>query len=312
MKEIGFDQPLYVLPFDHRASFETKLFGLEGPPTPEQTAEIARAKEVIYDGFRTAVAAGVPKDKACVLVDEQFGAAILRDCAARGYPFAAPAEKSGARGVRFSSTATASPSTSRPSIRPSARCSFATTPRATAQMNRRQAASLERLSAYLHDQSQSRFLFELLVPPEKAQLDRLGGDRGGLRPRAPPEPDGRDDPGAAARGRRAGRLEGRGARPPGGLREDRRRRARGADATRVGCIVLGRGADDEQVRAWLTTAARVPGFIGFAIGRTDFWEPLVAWRANRITRDDAVARIARRYRKFVDIFEKSAKERSHA
>jgi myo-inositol catabolism protein IolC len=71
----------------------------------------------------------------------------------------------------------------------------------------------------------------------------------------------------------------------------------------VGCIVLGRGADDAQVRRWLTTAAGVPGYIGFAVGRTDFWEPLVGWRAGRITREAAVGQIARRYREFVDVFE---------
>jgi 5-dehydro-2-deoxygluconokinase len=58
------------------------------------------------------------------------------------------------------------------------------------------------------------------------------------------------------------------------------------------------------VGEWLTTAAGVPGFIGFAVGRTDFWEPLTAWRANKTTREDAVAAIAVRYRHFVDIFER--------
>ena len=57
------------------------------------------------------------------------------------------------------------------------------------------------------------------------------------------------------------------------------------------------------MREWLTTAAAVPGFIGFAVGRTDFWEPLVDWRDKKTTRDAAVAEIARRYREWVDIFE---------
>ena len=48
---------------------------------------------------------------------------------------------------------------------------------------------------------------------------------------------------------------------------------------------------------------RVPGFIGFAVGRTTFWDPLVDWRASKITREEAVAEIARRYRELVDIFE---------
>ena len=91
----GYDNPLYVLPFDHRGSFETGMFGWKGALTPEQTAQIAAAKRVIYDGFKTAVAAGVPKEKAGILVDEQFGAAILRDATTRRYITACPAEKSG-------------------------------------------------------------------------------------------------------------------------------------------------------------------------------------------------------------------------
>ncbi len=139
----GFDKPLYIQPFDHRGSFQTKLFGWAGPLTAEQTAQISAAKQVIYDGFQAAVLAGVPKEKAGILVDE------------------------------------------------------------------------------------------------------------------------------------------------------------------VGCIVLGRGEDDQKVREWLTTAASVPGFIGFAVGRTAFWEPLLGWRAKQTTRQAAVTEIARRYREFVDIFEKA-------
>src|ERR1700676_4963555 len=92
---VGFDRPLYILPFDHRGSFQTKMFGWTGVLTAEQTAEIAAAKQVIYDGFQAAVAAGVPKEKAGILVDEQFGAAILRDAAQQGFITACPAEKSG-------------------------------------------------------------------------------------------------------------------------------------------------------------------------------------------------------------------------
>ena len=57
------------------------------------------------------------------------------------------------------------------------------------------------------------------------------------------------------------------------------------------------------MRQWLATAAAVPGFIGFAVGRTTFWDPLVDYRANRITREAAVARIAASYREWVDLFE---------
>ena len=147
-------------------------------------------------------------------------------------------------------------------------------------------------------------MFELLVPAEKAQLDRLHGDTeaddADLRPRlmvqaieqlqdSAVEPD-------------VWKIEGL------DRREDCQRivaAARRGGRTRVGCIILGRGEDDKQVREWLTTAASVPGFIGFAVGRTDFWEPLIEWRAKNSTREDAVAEIARRYREFVDIFERA-------
>jgi 5-dehydro-2-deoxygluconokinase len=71
----------------------------------------------------------------------------------------------------------------------------------------------------------------------------------------------------------------------------------------VGCIILGRGEDDTRVREWLTTAATVPGFIGFAVGRTSFWDPLVNWRSNKTSRASAVDEIAGRYMEFVKIFE---------
>src|SRR5205823_10302276 len=95
MKALGFDRPLHLLPFDHRGSFQTKMFGWQGRLTPEQTGQIAGAKRVIYDGFTAALAAGVRADEAGILVDEQFGASILRDAAALGYATAGPAEKSG-------------------------------------------------------------------------------------------------------------------------------------------------------------------------------------------------------------------------
>src|SRR5207302_4206487 len=83
------------LPFDHRATFSKNMFGWKGPFSPDQTAEIAAVKQVIYDAFKAAVAGGVPKDRAGILVDEQFGASILRDARKQGFITACPAEKSG-------------------------------------------------------------------------------------------------------------------------------------------------------------------------------------------------------------------------
>src|SRR6184192_4158639 len=92
---IGYDKPLYVLPFDHRATFSKTMCGWQGPLSPEQTGEIAALKQIIFDAFKAAVAGGVPKDRAGILVDEQFGAAILRDAREQRFITASTVEKSG-------------------------------------------------------------------------------------------------------------------------------------------------------------------------------------------------------------------------
>jgi len=302
----GFDQPLYVLPFDHRGSFETGMFGWKGALNPEQTAQIAEAKQVIYDGFKAAVAGGVPKQNAAILVDEQFGAAILRDAKADGFTIACPVEKSGQDEFDFeygedfpNHIEAVQPTFCKVLVRYN--------PEGNQALNRTQTERLKRLSQYLHSESRSLFMFELLVPAEKAQLEKVKGDKRAydleIRPRlmvqtieelqdAHVEPD-------------VWKIEGL------DRREDCERivaAARYGGRNKVGCIVLGRGEDDKKVREWLTVAATVPGFIGFAVGRTDFWEPLVGWRAKKTTREGAVNEIARRYREFVDIFEKARAE----
>lgn len=68
--------------------------------------------------------------------------------------------------------------------------------------------------------------------------------------------------------------------------------ARHGGRDKVSCIILGRREDDSKVHEWLTTAADVPRFIGFAVGRTSFWDPLVEWRAKRATPELAALRVA--------------------
>jgi myo-inositol catabolism protein IolC len=306
MTSVGFNKPLNILPFDHRGSFQKKMFGWDGALSSQQTAEIAAAKRVIYEAFTTAIDAGVPSEKAGILVDEQFGAAILRDASAEGYATCCPAEKSGQDEFDFEygedfqkHIEVFHPTFCKVLVRYNAE--------GDQELNQRQAARLRRLSEYLHsNKSRSRFMFELLVPAEKSQLERLQGDKKAydlqLRPQlmvqaieqlqeAGVEPDvwkiegldKKDDcEKIVAAARRGGRNE-------------------------VGCIILGRGEDDKKVQEWLTTASTVPGFIGFAVGRTSFWNPLIDWRSKKITRDAAVAEISRRYRQFVEIFETSNK-----
>jgi len=298
---IGYDQPLYLLPFDHRASFQTSVFGWKGPLTGEQTAQIAAAKQVIYEGFHSAVVSGVPREKAAILVDEQFGSAILTAAAEQGYATCCPIERSGPNefDFEFGETFAKHIDACRPAF---CKVQVCYNPEADRALNSRQSSRLRRLSEHLDRERRSRFMFELLVPPLPAQLQQLKGNERAyeweLRPRLAVQaieelqdvmvdPDvwivegfdrSRDCKKVVAAARRNGRAK-------------------------VGCIVQGRGVDELRVRHWIHTAAGVPGFIGFAAGGTCFWEPLTAWRHGIITRHAAVAVIARRFRRLADIFE---------
>ena len=298
---IGYDKPLYILPFDHRGTIQKNMFGWAGALTVEQSAKITAMKWLIYDGLQSALAGGVPAAKAGILVDEQFGADILRDASKRQYVTAGPAEKSGQDEFDFEYSDNFDhhieifqPTFCKVLVRYN--------PEGDVAMNRRQSERLRRLSDYLHSNSPSRFMFELLVPATPAQLERSAGDKKeydrALRPElmmgaitelqeARIEPD-------------VWKIEGID-RPEDCAKVVATVRRGGRD--RVSCIVLGRGEDDTKVRQWLKTAAAVPGFIGFAVGRTSFWEPLTDWKDGRIARDAAVSEIARRYRQWVDIFE---------
>ncbi len=296
----GYDRPLYILPFDHRGSFQKDLFGISGDATPQQTAEIASFKRVIYDGFLAALSRGVPKERAGILVDEQFGAGVARDARSRGITLAMAAEKSGQDEFDFEygedfgkHIETFSPTFCKVLVRYNAG--------ADAEMNRRQAERLARLSKWLAEHDRL-FMFELLVPAAKADLDRVGGDKGRFDREVRPElmvraidelhqrsvePDvwkieGIDDRAACARVAAAARAGGR---------------------TRVGCIVLGRGENEQKVLDWLRAARDVSGYIGFAVGRTTFWDALVGLKEHKLDRATAIDRIAENYRKWVELFE---------
>ena len=297
---LGYTDPLYILPFDHRGSFVSGMFGWKGVLSADETARIIATKQVIYDGFKAAVAGGVPKGRAGILVDEQFGADILRDAAASGYVTCASAEKSGQDEFDFEygDLFTRHIEAFRPTF---CKVLVRYNPEGDAGLNTRQATRLRRLSEYLRGTS-TKYMFELLVPATADQRGRCKGDMKAydleLRP--------------SLVVRAIQDLQGAGVEPDLWKIEGLDRRddcvkvaetARGNGRTGVGCIVLGRGENEEHVRRWLATAAGVPGFIGFAVGRTTFWEPLVAWRDKKASREAAAAEIARRYREWVDVFE---------
>jgi myo-inositol catabolism protein IolC len=296
----GYEKRLYILPFDHRHSYITGVFHWQEPLTPDQIAEIAASKQVIYDGFQAAVTDSAVRDRAGILVDQEFGSAILRDAAAQGYIRCVSTEKSGQDEFDFEygddfarHIETVNPTFAKVLVRYN--------PDGDPVMNARQTERLRRLSDYLAG-TKRLFMFELLVPPEHAQLMRLEGSRAAydraLRPRlmidtihalqdAGVEPD-------------VWKIEGLDRRQDCEQVVEATRR--GGRST-VGCIVLGRGSDEQAVVRWLTVAAGVQGFIGFAVGRTTWLDAVTKWRAHTIDREIAVAQIAKRFREWAAIFE---------
>lgn len=281
--------PLYMLPFDHRESFAHGLFGWSGTLAPAQIAQITGAKQVVYEAVLSAIADGVPQERAAVLVDEQFGRQILADARTRGLVTACPVEKSGQGeleleyGEEFAGhIETVDPTYCKVLVRYD--------PYGDRGLNERQLARLRRLSGYLQ-RTRRRFLLELLVPQHAAQLVLMAMRE---MQNAGVEPD-------------VWRVQGCERTDECVAIVDMAQRG---GRSGVSCIVLGSHADEARVRHWLEVAALVSGFVGFAIGRTTFWDPLQDLIARRIDRDEAVARIARTYRGWVDIWETARGERA--
>jgi 5-dehydro-2-deoxygluconokinase len=297
---IGYNKPLFVMPFDHRGSFQAKMFGIKGrQPTDDETKMIASYKRIVYDGFLKALDLGAPKDKAAILVDEQFGAECARDALKKGINVAMPAEKSGQDefdfeyGDQFGTHIEAfNPTFVKVLVR------YNTEDDAT--MNKRQCERLAKLSNYCHA-NQRRFMFELLVPALEPQLKKVGGDSKKF--------DTELRPGLMAKA--IAELQARGIEPDVWKLEGLENandyktivtqvKSQGRD--NVGIIVLGRGESDEKVKHWLREGAKVRGVIGFAVGRTVFWNALAGFKDNKHSREDAVNMVAKNYKGFVDLF----------
>uniref|UniRef100_A0A831WZC7 DUF2090 domain-containing protein n=1 Tax=Thermorudis peleae TaxID=1382356 RepID=A0A831WZC7_9BACT len=295
---VGYDKPLYILAFDHRSSFE-EMAAKAGVPEAERQQRISEAKSVIFAGFEAAIARGAPREAAGILVDEQYGIQVAREARAKGYILAMPVEKSGQKVFDFEygedfgkHIEDFDPTFSKVLVR--------FNPDDDPETKRIQFERLKRLNNWLHERGR-KFLLELLVPATKAQLESVGGDserydrevRPGLTIQAVAEfyeagvePD-------------VWKIEGL------DRREDCERMAaqvRSGGRDRVGCVVLGRGADPERVDHWLRQGAGVPGYIGFAIGRTLWWEGVQGYLNGTLTREQAADKIAANYLHAIDLF----------
>jgi len=290
---------LLILAFDHRASFIEKLFGIKGrPPTADEKKDIQEAKQIIFEGFKAATKKKVPKDIAGLLVDEEFGASILKEAKKSCFNFAMPAEKSGQDEFDFEygdqytkHIEEFDPTFLKVLVRYN--------PESDAIINKRQIERLKILSEYLA-KTKRPFLFELIVPATPSQLAKLGGSKEKydleLRPKLMCESIKQIQDGGAEPA--IWKLEG--------VEDPKNAKAivkqAQAGGRKVGVITLGRGESKDKVKEWLAVGAKIPGIIGFAVGRTIFWDPLVEYRAGKADKKATVDRIAQNYIEFVELW----------
>ncbi len=298
----GYDQTLYILAFDHRGSFQKKFFGIEGEPDSEQTAMIADAKHLIFEGLQQAVTAGADAAVTGVLVDEQFGGSVPEEAHAQGLKLAMPAERSGQPMFDFQygddfgkHIESFDPDFTKVLVRYN--------PDGPAEENAAQLKKLKRLSDWLVA-NKRKFLFELLVPAEEAQLQSVDGDSDRYDTELRPELMRRAI--AAIQDAKIEvdiwKIEGVDARSDCEMLVAQ---ARTGGRDEVKCVVLGRGADDAKVDQWLAAAAPVNGYIGFAIGRSIWWDPLKAYVDGKIDRAAGARKIAENYLRFVAVYERA-------
>jgi myo-inositol catabolism protein IolC len=299
---LGYSGKLYILAFDHRGSFQKKMFGIEGEPTPEETERIADSKHLIFEGMVKATVGGsLASDQAGVLVDEQFGGTIPHDAKQRGLKLAMPVEKSGQNefdfeyGEQFGEHIEKfDPEFSKVLVRYN--------PEDEAELNRRQLERLKRLADWLHSNGR-KFLFELLVPATDEQLASVGGDSDRYDAELRPELMRR----AIAETQDFGcevdiwKIEGVDAREDAEVLARQTRTGEGREG--VVCVLLGRGASDEKVDHWLRVAAPVEGFVGFAIGRSIWWDALKGFLDGSLEREAAAEQIAENYLRFIRVYE---------
>ena len=297
---LGYRKDLFVLPFDHRSSFERGLLGISGRQAdPREVEQLSGYKRIIYEGLLEAVESGIPKESSAILVDQKYGAQILADAREQGIITCAPVEKSGQTEFDFDYGADfrqhieeAAPTFTKALVRYN--------PDGDAGGNENQRRRLKVLSDYAHS-SGYRFMFELLVPATESQLESVAQDSRAYDLELRPE----------ITTRTMAELQDAGIEPDvwklEGTEDSEAMRsfveqARASGRNDVGLIILGRGEDEERVREWLSTGAKTEGVVGFAVGRTVFWQPLLDYKDDKTSRAEAVSRIAGTYQGLFELF----------
>jgi myo-inositol catabolism protein IolC len=300
---LGYDGKLFILAFDHRGSFQKKMFGIEGDPDEQQTQTISDAKHLIFEGMLAAADKGLDEEASGVLVDEQFGGNIPQQAKEKGFKLAMPVEKSGQNEFDFqygddfgAHIEQFDPDFSKVLVRYN--------PDGDAEMNERQLERLKRLADWLHEHDRL-FLFELLVPAEDSQLEQVGGDTERYDTELRPELMRRAIEEIQDFGIEVDiwKIEGVDEQSDCEMLAQQTRKGEGREG--VVCVVLGRGASDEKVDQWLRAGAPVEGYVGFAIGRSIWWDALKGFLSGDLSREDAAQQIADKYLRFVKVYQEA-------
>jgi myo-inositol catabolism protein IolC len=292
-------RPLLILAADHRSSLERDLYGLTAPATPPQAARISADKMLIYQALLDAVPQLPASAQPGILIDEQYGASIaeLATNAAGAISLAMPVEASGgqwfqyayddwrAHAALFATDHTKVLIRDNPGLEPGQRAA--------------QAERLAKVSDWAAANDRA-LIVELLVPPSPADLAAAGGTAASYDATLRPEHTVQV----------IEHLQDHGVVPAlwgvEGLNHHDDAVAIAAVAKRggraAGCIVLGRDASQDQLDHWLQVAAPIPGFTGFAVGRSIWWDPLHAHLHHRSTAAWTRLRIATAYLDFVRYF----------
>jgi myo-inositol catabolism protein IolC len=279
---LGYDKKLFILPFDHRASFIKGLLGEKTELTFDEKEYIKEQKQIIYEGFKKALENGVEKEEAAILVDEDFGKQILEDARTNGIQIVVSVEKSGTKEFDFNySDFSNHLKAYEGSI---AKVLLHIDSFKEEEKAKEQVEKLKRLNDWCKENN-----YKLLIEPLSSSKENQLEDelfiiqtlnKNGI------EPD-------------IWKVQGF------YKREDYEKLSE--EVTKegkesVGLVILGGGEEKEKVEEMIRAGIGVNRIIGFAIGRTVFWEPIISLKNAEITREEAILKIAKNYLHFYNIF----------
>jgi 5-dehydro-2-deoxygluconokinase len=293
-------RPLFILADDHRDSLEKELYKLTAPPTAAQAARIRADKMIVYEALLDATKRLPDGAQAGILVDEQYGADVA-ELAAKSdglINLSMPLEASGKNWFEFAYGDEWKTHAGFVAI-DHAKVLIRDNPGLSVPDRLQQAERLKIVSAWAAE-ARHHLIVELLVPATDDDLKSVGGDKkrydDELRPSLTLDVIGfLQDHGADPA---LWKVEGMdAAKDAAAVADLAKRGGRAAD-----CIVLGRHASKEDLDRWLEVAAPLPGYVGFAIGRSIWWDPLAGHLAGTISSDVARDQIAENYLYFAHAY----------